>query len=101
MIFTRYNITNTTAPGREGSLTAPPGAGTLPPPTGAPTAAPDPSLCYASCFDSANSYHNTFLEIVQKLKAEQEANNVKVGIRIIICKMLISQLYICRAHVSH
>ena len=76
----RYNITNTTGPGREGSLTAPPGAGTLPPPTSAPTAAPDPSMCWATCFDSTNSYHNTFLEIVNKLKAEQAANNVKVWI---------------------
>jgi len=31
----------------------------------------------AMCFDSTNSYHNTFLEIVNKLKAEQAANNVK------------------------
>merc|ERR1719376_1245074 len=73
----KYNITNTTGPGRDGSLTAPPGAGTLPPPTSAPTAAPDPSMCWATCFDSTNSYHNTFLEIVNKLKAEQNANNVK------------------------
>merc|ERR1711892_634857 len=73
----KYNVTNSTGPGREGSLTAPPGAGTLPPPTSSPTAAPDPSMCYSSCFDSANSYHKTFLEIVQKLQAEQKTNNVK------------------------
>ena len=78
VLFSRHNITNSTRPGGQGSLTAPPGAGTLPPPTSPPTAAPDASLCWSSCFTSSNTYHNTFLGIVEKLQAEQEANNVKV-----------------------
>jgi len=72
----KYNITNSTRPG-QGSATAPPGGVTLPPPTSAPTAAPDPALCWSSCFKSGNSYHDTFLEIVQKLQNEQKTNNVK------------------------
>jgi len=72
-----HNITNSTRPGGEGSMTAPPGAVTLPPPTSGPTAAPDPDTCYSSCFDSSNSYHKTFLEVVQKLKEESETKDVK------------------------
>merc|ERR1711915_370625 len=73
----QHNITNSTRPGPPGSMTAPPGAGTLPPPTAGPTIAPDPAMCYSSCFDSSNSYHNTFLSMVEKLKDEQAASNVK------------------------
>jgi len=72
----KHNVTNSTRPS-QGSATAPPGAATLPPPTAGPTAAPDPAMCWTKCFDSSNSYHNSFLEIVQKIKSEQETNNVK------------------------
>jgi len=74
--FVRYNVTNSTRPGH-GSAAAPPGGVTLPPPTSAPTAAPDQSLCWTSCFQSSNSYHQQFLEIVQKLQTEQQNKNVK------------------------
>ena len=75
----RYNVTNSTRPGH-GSAAAPPGGVTLPPPTSAPTAAPDQSLCWTSCFQSSNSYHQQFLEIVQKLQTEQQNKNVKVNL---------------------
>jgi len=37
----------------------------------------DDPLCYKTCFDPANSYHNTFLGIIDRLKAEQAAKGSK------------------------
>ena len=54
---------------------APPSSPSPPPPP--PPPGPDPSLCWSSCIKTDNAYHKSLLEVIEKLRSEQEAKKVK------------------------
>ena len=56
------------SPGSPGSSPSSP-----PPP---PSSSPEPKTCWSSCFQRTNSYHNSLLEIISRLREEQAAKKV-------------------------